>query len=210
MVLARFVGLRRFAVDAGALGPWWAGRLEPEVAAWLRFEGDAAPKVVKDRVHLDLRAPSLRPFDGLDRVPTGPADPWTTFRDPEGSEFCVFLADVPSPRVKTVEVDAVDARAIARWWHAVWGGTLRHRDDWSSIDGVPGLPCDGIGFGPVPEPKTVTNRLQWEIALEDGVTIQDLVAAGATVLGPEPRGTVMADPEGNEFAVVPRRSAATA
>lgn len=56
-------------------------------------------------------------------------------------------------------------------------------------------------FTPVPEPKTVKNRVHWDVLLDDA-TVDDLVAAGATVLrrpDDEIDWTVLADPEGNEF-----------
>ncbi len=51
----------------------------------------------------------------------------------------------------------------------------------------------------VPEPKTVKNRIHWDVTV---AAVDDLVKAGATVLRPqddEIRWTVLADPEGNEF-----------
>jgi hypothetical protein len=54
----------------------------------------------------------------------------------------------------------------------------------------------------VPEPKTVKNRIHWDVY----GTVADFEAAGATVLWEMPRWTVMADPEGNEFCVFPPRS----
>jgi hypothetical protein len=56
-------------------------------------------------------------------------------------------------------------------------------------------------FQRVPEPKTVKNRVHWDVTLVD-TTIDGLVAAGATLLRPkddEIHWWVMADPEGNEF-----------
>ena len=54
-------------------------------------------------------------------------------------------------------------------------------------------------FVPVPEPKTVKNRIHWDV---DTADVGQLVAAGATVLrerDDEIGWTVLADPEGNEF-----------
>ncbi len=55
-------------------------------------------------------------------------------------------------------------------------------------------------FTRVPEPKTVKNRIHWDVRGD----VAPLVAAGARVLR-EPGGdihwTVLADPEGNEFCV---------
>jgi len=55
----------------------------------------------------------------------------------------------------------------------------------------------------VPEPKTVKNRMHWDVVLPEGVASpQALVDAGATVLrSPDDdiRWWILADPEGNEF-----------
>ena len=54
-------------------------------------------------------------------------------------------------------------------------------------------------FDPVPEPKTVKNRMHWDVYGD----VAELVGRGATVLDEQPRWTVLADPEGNEFCVFP-------
>ncbi len=127
--------------------------------------------------------------------------------DPEGGEFCVFTYDEPpAKKLKDVVVDSADHLAISRWWADVIGGELTHADDgYSHLDEIPGSPLESIDFVPVPEPKTVKNRIHWDVRLLPGVTLDDLVAAGATVLTPagEKPWTVMADPEGNEFCVFP-------
>jgi Glyoxalase-like domain len=167
------------------------------------------PHTVKNRVHVDVWAPSLEPFDGLRRVSEIGQFRWTTFADPEDNEFCVFVKeDAPDYRLKAVEVDSADPGAIAQWWHSVWGGTLEEYVDeeggYHSISEMDGVPFEGFDFVPVPEPKTVKNRVHWDVTLNEGVGIDDLEAAGATVLrrpDDEIRWTVMADPESNEFCV---------
>jgi len=68
-----------------------------------------------------------------------------------------------------------------------------------------------VVFAPVPEPKTVKNRIHWDVYGD----VSELASAGATVLrapdGDSSTGaaggiswTVMADPEGNEFCVFER------
>ena len=58
---------------------------------------------------------------------------------------------------------------------------------------------------PVPEPKTVKNRIHWDVDADD---VQRLVDPGATVLR-EPDDAVsldvLADPEGNEFCAFVRK-----
>jgi hypothetical protein len=71
-------------------------------------------------------------------------------------------------------------------------------DWWSPVD-IPGLPYDGWVFAAVPEPKTVKNRIHWDLVVE---SVEALADIGATVLrekDDEIGWTVMADPEGNEF-----------
>jgi hypothetical protein len=61
------------------------------------------------------------------------------------------------------------------------------------------MPADSMDFADVPEPKTVKNRIHWDVTVPD---MAPLVAAGATVLrkpDDEVRWYVLADPEGNEF-----------
>ena len=55
-------------------------------------------------------------------------------------------------------------------------------------------------FSPVPEPKTVKNRLHWDVRGE----LDELLGAGARLLrsrGDDIRWNVLADPEGNEFCL---------
>ena len=52
----------------------------------------------------------------------------------------------------------------------------------------------------VPEPKTVKNRMHLDVHAR---SVDELLALGATVLDEQPRWTVMADLEGNEFCVFP-------
>jgi predicted enzyme related to lactoylglutathione lyase len=63
------------------------------------------------------------------------------------------------------------------------------------------MPILTMDFVPVPEPKTVKNRIHWDVTAADP---DALVVAGARVLrrpDDEIRWTVMSDPEGNEFCV---------
>ena len=163
------------------------------------------PHEVKNRVHIDVFAASLEPFDGLRVIHEPGKFRWTTFADPEDNEFCVFVVDdVPDYRLKAVAVDSAGPQAMAAWWHGVLGGTVESADDWHSLADIPGVPFEGFDFGPVPEAKTVKNRVHWDVKLNDGIGLDELEGAGATVLrkpDDEIRWTIMADPEGNEFCV---------
>jgi hypothetical protein len=224
MSLVTFKAICIDAADVSAVQGFWAQTLgyeleqlddgdavlrgsDPGEEVWINLVPE--PRTVKQRVHLDVRAESLEPFAGLEQL-TGTGEfSWTTFADPEGGEFCVFTYDEPpAKRLKDIVVDAADHRAISQWWADVIGGTLGHTDGYSHLDDIPGSPLESIDFVPVPEPKTVKNRVHWDVTLNAGVTVDDLVSHDATVLAPadgDRRWTVMADPEGNEFCVFPTR-----
>jgi hypothetical protein len=174
---------------------------DPSQTVWINLVPE--PKTVKNRIHLDVHAASLEPFAGLEQVTGDGEFPWTTFLDPEGNEFCVFVGD-EAPGLKDIVVDAADHDAIATWWGGVWGGNVTNDDSrYSYIADIPNARFD-VDFVPVPEPKTVKNRIHWDVTLNGGVTLDDLVAAGAVLLRAQDDQigwTVMADPEGNEFCV---------
>jgi hypothetical protein len=75
-----------------------------------------------------------------------------------------------------------------------------HYDAWW-LEPVPGAPFECLVFVAVPEPKTVKNRIHWDV---DADAVQPLLDHGASLLRP-PGGDigwhVLADPEGNEFCV---------
>ncbi|GAA3243915.1 VOC family protein [Actinocorallia longicatena] len=218
MAIARFKDICVDAVDAGVLGRFWAA------AAGLRWVPDghgegkltgATPghtiwvnrvpeeRTVKQRVHLDLYSRTLEELEKLGARRLEDFPRWTIMADPEGGEFCAFLREEPpADRIHGLVVDSADPRAQAEWWREVYGAGIDHNGDegWSTVENVPGMPFLTMDFVPVPEPKTVKNRIHWDVTGEVG----DLVAAGATVLRPRDetiRWTVMADPEGNEFCV---------
>jgi hypothetical protein len=223
MAVARFKDL---CIDAGAgekLGRFWAAvlglRFEPDGAAGV-LVGDAAEmrvwmnvvpevKTVKHRVHIDVHAGSLEELEQLGAHVQERGEPhgwpWSVMRDPEGGEFCAFVREpekLPDYRLYEVIVDCADAGRVARWWGDVLGSPVGGDESkgWYWIEEVPDTPFDGFCFIPVPEPKTVKNRVHWDVVGD----VDALLAAGATVLAeptPESGWTVMADPEGNEFCV---------
>jgi len=162
-------------------------------------------KTVKHRVHLDVHTDSVESLIALGarRAPGYGGDPWTVLLDPEGGEFCAFLQDgeLPAYRMHELVVDAVDAASIARWWGKAFGVPVRNDDEaWWWLEDVPGMAFDSMVFDPVPEPKTVKNRIHWDVYGD----VDALTAAGAKVLVELAHWTVMADPEGNEFCVFPQ------
>lgn len=193
----------------------------PRHAIWLNSVPEA--KTVKHRVHLDVNGHSVAEYEamGARLLPDwGPFD-WTVMADPEGGEFCLFARDrSPVRRHSEIEprwddayrlyelgVDAADAGLIGSWWAEAFGAPLRGNDrDFYSLEDIEGCPFDSIVFISVPEPKTVKNRIHWDVTLDGTATIDELVAKGATILpaqNEENAWTVMADPEGNEFCVFP-------
>lgn len=197
---ARALGLTAEFVDAGDIrlfGP------DLSQTVWINRVPEA--KTVKHRVHLDVFAPSLDEFADAPRLTESGQYPWTVVADPERGEMCVFVSDtVPRYRLKDLVVDACEPATIAQWWGEVIGGTVVVDGDYSYLDDVPGVPFDDIDFVPVPEGKTVKNRIHWDVRLLAGVTVGDVLAKGATLLraaDDDIDWNVMADPEGNEFCV---------
>ncbi|MFE5334842.1 VOC family protein [Isoptericola sp. NPDC056573] len=229
MSLVTFKDLCVDAVDAATLGAFWAGTLGlraepldngdvvlrdpgpdpvPARTIWVNTVPEA--KSVKHRVHPDVRARSLDELPDQPRLTEPGRYHYTTLADPEGGEFCVFTDDeVPDYRLKDVVVDCADYRRVAAFWHELLGGTLTQDDDmdYAYLDEGAGVPFESFDFVPVPEAKTAKNRWHWDVTLDDGATLDDLVARGARVLraqDDEIGWTVMADPEGNEFCVFDR------
>jgi len=103
--------LHGFVVDCAdpfAVAGFWhtvlGGRLDDNGGRWGTIEGAAAytldfvpvpePKIVKNRVHLDLAGPAMEPILAAGarvlREPDG-NDEWYVLGDPEGNEFCLFI-----------------------------------------------------------------------------------------------------------------------
>ena len=221
MAIARFKDLCLDAGDPGVLGAFWAAALDLELHT--QESGDTyltgptqehtiwvnrvpEPKTVKHRMHLDLNVGSVDELTALGAtVLDAESFRWTLMADPEGGEFCAFVREGEiSQRLYEVAIDTADsaeaAHRIAAWWAEVLGGRLVDDDSgYSYVDRVPGAPYDSLDFAPVPEPKTVKNRIHLDVTTAD---VDDLVAAGATILrakDDEIGWTVMADPDGNEF-----------
>jgi hypothetical protein len=217
MVDVTFRDLCLDSCDPATTGPFWAEALGLELE--MHDDGDAdlagptkrhtvwinrvpEPQEVKNRVHLDVRFadPAAAPGPVVDDT----QDHWTVRADPEGLLYCAFgPREGQAPGAFELVVDAVDPEAIAGWWAARTGTTVNRHESgvYTWLEDVPDMPYAYWVFIKVPEPKTVKNRVHWDVVLRDA-TVDDLVAAGATVLrlpDDEVRWTVLADPEGNEF-----------
>ena len=125
------------------------------------------PVTVKQRVHLDVHVASVDDVLALGATPEDLGSfGWKTLRDPEGGELCVFEREVvPDYRLYEIAVDAVEPRAIAQWWAEVLGATygVDEEHGWTWAEQIPGAPFDCLTFAAVPEPKTVKNRIHWDV-----------------------------------------------
>ena len=130
------------------------------------------------------------------------------------------MADAPA-RVEDICIDARDHQAPADWWCAAMGhvrrdtlpdGTPRERDRPVLVEDPAGRGPQ-FWFNPVPEEKTVKNRVHLDVVGDSAA----LRAAGATLVrasdehpgreADEDAGEigrdVLADPEGDEFCCFP-------
>lgn len=220
MAVATFKDLCIDAVDAERLAEFWAavlgleaktlddgdmllsGRTKQHVI-WINEVPE--PVTVKQRVHLDVHARSVDDVLALGATPLDlESFRWQVLRDPEGGELCVFERDeVPDYRLYEICVDAREPERIATWWADALGARVEHEGEWCAVVEIPGAPFEGLVFVPVPEPKTVKNRIHWDVTVDD---LALLTSDGATLLRPkddEIAWTVLADPEGNEFCAFP-------
>jgi predicted enzyme related to lactoylglutathione lyase len=126
-----------------------------------------------------------------------------------------------SVRWYSVVVDCADIAAQARFW----AGVLDWQVVYEAADEIVVAPerarnqlvserGPGLIFVPVPESKTIKNRLHIDVAppadQDQGEEVRRLEALGATRVnvGQDPENVtwvVMSDPEGNEFCVLSAR-----
>jgi len=218
--MARFKDLCIGTGGGVALGRFWAevlglsfepdevgdrvvGRLTgptPQHTVWINVL--AEPRSVKQRVHLDVPTDSVETLTALGASVLEAHDHWTVMADPEGGELCAFVRETPPDyRLYEVVVDAARPEVVCGWWSQVFGVEMqRHAEHgYCWIEPVPQAPFETVVFNPVPEPKTVPNRIHWDVSVTD---VQPLVEHGAAVLrrpGGDIDWFVLADPEGNEF-----------
>lgn len=114
--------------------------------------------------------------------------------------------------LRNVTVDCTDALSLARFWAAVLGWNV-YCDDDEPVLVTPHFPPSGPGPGmlfiPVPEPRSVKNRVHVDLQPSDRSRedeVDRLLALGATIVedhrNEDGSGWVwMADPEGNDFCV---------
>ncbi|MCA1841630.1 MAG: hypothetical protein LC792_00305 [Actinobacteria bacterium] len=223
MAIATFKDLVIDASDGRRLGAFWAEalgrRLEengpddvvlrgetPAQTVWVDQVPEA--KTVKNRVHLDVHTADIGTLVAAGATVLNDTDfRWIVMADPEGQEFCAFVREQPpDDLLYEIVVDCADPAVVAAWWGQVFDVKADSHDDgaWFSLEGVPGTSFDGMSFVPVPEPKTVKNRVHWDVKgsgpalLEAGAR---MIRPATEDLEPDRNWDVLADPEGNEFCV---------
>ncbi|QXC62914.1 hypothetical protein KSP35_09080 [Aquihabitans sp. G128] len=163
------------------------------------------PKVVKNRVHLDLWVGPGTDLAARGAVLLAEDGGFQVWADPEGNELCAFpppegvVLDEPA-RWFALCTDSARPAEDAAWWAGVVGGELRPGPDGALryLHGAAGLGDVVWKFVGVPDERTVKNRWHWDVVAR----VEDLVAAGARVLRPEGDGlrwSVIVDPSGNEL-----------
>lgn len=110
----------------------------------------------------------------------------------------------------TIVVDSRDPATLGRWWAEALG----FRVVYEAPDEVAIAKDDdtypGLVFVPVPEQKSLKNRLHIDLAPDDrDAEVERLLRLGATHAdvgqGEDKTWVVLADPEGNEFCVLSSR-----
>jgi predicted enzyme related to lactoylglutathione lyase len=114
--------------------------------------------------------------------------------------------------IRNITVDATDALKLARFWAEVLGWNVYHDDDPEVLlapQFPPAGPAPTMLFIPVPEPRTVKNRIHVDVQPQGRTRdeeVERLLGLGASIVEDHRKddgsGWVwMADPEGNDFCV---------
>jgi predicted enzyme related to lactoylglutathione lyase len=113
-------------------------------------------------------------------------------------------------RFYTVVVDSHEPKQLAEWWAQVldWKIVFESADE--VVVGKDDDTYPALIFLPVPEDKTVKNRLHIDLAPDDqDIEVRRIEALGAKRIdigqAPDTAWVVLADPEGNEFCVLSTR-----
>ena len=189
----------------------------------IRFLPTQEQNVGPNQIHFDLTSTSLEDQQqtvarslglGGRHVDIGqlPEEEHVVLADPEGNEFCVippgnnFLADTGF--IGAVNCDG--SQEVGYFWSRALDWPLVWDQDQETAIQSP-LGGSKIAWGGPPvRPKTGKNRLHLDLAPSVGgdqqVEVDRLVSLGATRIDigqGEVRWVVMADPDGNEFCVLP-------
>ncbi|MFJ3670548.1 VOC family protein [Streptomyces sp. NPDC090106] len=189
----------------------------------LRFAASREPKSGPNQMHFDLTSTSADDQQdvvaralglGARHIDVGqlPEEGHVVLADPEGNEFCViepgntFLADCGF--IGALASDG--SQAVGYFWNRALDWPLVwDQDEETAIRSPLGGPKVTWG-GPPVAPKTGKNRLHFDLAPPAGgdqrAEVERLVSLGATRLDigqGEAGPVVLADPDGNEFCVLP-------
>jgi catechol 2,3-dioxygenase-like lactoylglutathione lyase family enzyme len=114
-----------------------------------------------------------------------------------------------SVKLAQIVIDCHDPERLAKFWGEVLGWqVIGHEDDGSVEIGDPAHSPLAILFEPVPEAKTMKNRLHLDVrpvGASQAEELERLRALGATdadVGQGDQTWVVLADPEGNEFCLL--------
>ena len=192
----------------------------------IRFLPGRVEKVGQNRMHFDLTSSSLEDQQrtvarslalGARHIDVGqrPEEGHVVLADPDGNEFCViepgnrFLADCGF--LGALSCDG--SQEVGYFWSAALGWPLVwDQDQETAIRSPHGGPKITWG-GPPVQPKPGENRLRFDLAPPSTGDLraeaERLVALGATRIDGGRRevdGVFLADPDGNEFCVLPTQS----
>ena len=187
------------AADPAAVTTFWRTVLgEHEFERHLRIEPEREPKVVKNRVHLDIFVRDVATLLDLGaRVLDDYPPTRATLADVEGNEFCAFIDPTLDPstpgRVFAVCTDSDRPAEVAAWWAPLVGAEIG-----PGPDGVPRYlhGCAGWSdlvwkFVEVDDERVVLNRWRWSVVARD-----PLLEAGARDAG----DGLVTDIDGNDVS----------
>jgi predicted enzyme related to lactoylglutathione lyase len=228
----RLAALEFDALGPGALAGFWGRILRREIGSDgvtlaghrdtdfdLHFVPTDIAKSALNRMHFDLTSASIedqqrsvelalslgaRHFDVGQRGDEG----HVVLADPEGNEFCViepgnnFLAD--TARIGALAGDG--SREVGYFWSGMLGWPLVWDQDEETAIQSPGGGTKITWGGPPVAPKHGRNRLRWMLESDGSIheEVARIRALGAEVLTTGAARIECADPDGNEFVLVPR------
>ncbi len=206
-------GLLVEAADPAEVARFWGSALGGEIHTLLdgsvkvrgdfpdlTFYAQGLPKMVKNRVHLDVYVAAVEPLLALGARLLEEYPPVrVTLADVEGNEFCAFLAprspQSPPARVFAICTDSDRPEELAAWWAPRVSARIDNGADGTPrwLRGAAGWPDLIWKFVRVADRRVVPNRWRWTV----GGDSTRLIAAGARVA----EAGVLLDPQGNEFSV---------
>jgi hypothetical protein len=119
-------------------------------------------------------------------------------------------------RIQCIDIDSANPDALARFWAEALGWRRTYESDNEvALEPPVGASSDipDLLFIRVPDEKTVKNRLHFDLRPDDqDVEVARLIGLGAAhadIGQGEQKWVLLADPEGNEFCVLPPRAPET-